>query len=87
MPHLPVVEAWKIAGRRLLWWHDSSLLQGWSRSIVELLLLLLRLELLLLVLLVIAQILLLLRSAQLTPRWDIHHAVLGRSNARTTTSR
>jgi hypothetical protein len=35
---------------------------------------------------VIALILLLLCSTQLTPRWGIHHAVLGRSTARTTTA-
>jgi hypothetical protein len=34
---------------------------------------------------VIAPILLLLWLTQLTPRWGIHHAVLGRSTARTTT--
>jgi hypothetical protein len=32
----------------------------------------------------IAPILLLLQLAQLTPRWGIHHGVLGRSTARTT---
>jgi hypothetical protein len=50
---------------------------------VELLLLLL-LELPRLELWAIARILLLLRSGQLTPRWGIHHAVLGRSTGRTT---
>jgi hypothetical protein len=44
-------------------------------------LLLLQLELPLLILRAIAPILLLLRSAQLTPRWGIHHVVLGRSTA------
>jgi hypothetical protein len=34
----------------------------------------------------IALILLLLWSTQLTPRWGIYHAVLGRSTARTTTT-
>jgi hypothetical protein len=65
VPHLPIVEAWKVAGGRLLWWPDGSLLWWWSRSMVELLLLLLllRLELPLLVLWVIAPILLLLMSA------------------------
>jgi hypothetical protein len=57
---------------------------------VELLLLLLLqlllLELPRLELWVIALILLLLRSAQLTLRWGIHYAVLGRSTARTTTA-
>jgi hypothetical protein len=52
-----------------------------------LLLLLLRLELLMLVLWKITPILLLLRSVQLTPRWDIHHAVFGRCTARATTDR
>jgi hypothetical protein len=52
-----------------------------------LLLLLLWLELPLLVLLAVAPILLLLRSAQQTPRRGIHHAVLRRSTARTTTGR
>jgi hypothetical protein len=58
---------------------------------VELLLLLLLLRLLLLELprmelWVIAPTLLLLWSTKLTPRWGIHHAVLGRSTARTTTA-
>jgi hypothetical protein len=35
---------------------------------------------------VMAPILLLLWSTQLTLRWGIHHAVLGRSTARTTTA-
>jgi hypothetical protein len=39
--HLPAIEAWKVAGRKLLWWLDGSLLQWWSRGTVELLLLLL----------------------------------------------
>jgi hypothetical protein len=54
------------------------------------LLLLLRLLLLglpLFVLWAIAPILLLLRLAQLTLRWDIHHVVLRRSTARTTSDR
>jgi hypothetical protein len=34
----------------------------------------------------IASILLLLWPTQLTPRWGIHHAILGRSTARTTTT-
>jgi hypothetical protein len=37
--HLPTVEAWKVAGRKLLWWPDGSLLQQWSRGTVELVLL------------------------------------------------
>jgi hypothetical protein len=58
---------------------------------VELLLLLLSrllmlLELLQLELWAVAPILLLLRSTQLTPRWGIHHAILGRSTARTSTA-
>jgi hypothetical protein len=40
--HLPAVEAWKVAGGKLLWWPDGSLLRRWSRGTVELLLLLLR---------------------------------------------
>jgi hypothetical protein len=58
-------------------------------SMVELLLLLLRLLLLKLPWLelwVIAPILLLLWLTQLTPRWGIHPAVLGRSTIRTTTA-
>jgi hypothetical protein len=61
-----------------------------GRSTVELLLLLLLRLLLLklprLELWVIAPILLLLWPTQMTPRWGIHHAVLGRSTARTTTA-
>jgi hypothetical protein len=56
-------------------------------ELVLLLLQLLLLELSLLVLWAIAPILLLLRSAQLTPRWGIHLAVLRTSTARTTTDR
>jgi hypothetical protein len=75
----------------LLWWPDCILLWRWGRSTVELLLLLLLLRLLLLELpwlelWAIAPILLLLWSTQLTTRWGIHHAVLGRSTARTTTA-
>jgi hypothetical protein len=40
---LPAVEAWKVAGGKLLWWPDGSLLQWWGRGMVELLLLLLEL--------------------------------------------
>jgi hypothetical protein len=92
MPHLPAVEAWEVVGGKLLWRPDGSLLWWWSMSMVELLLLLLLLQLLLLELPLlelwaIAPILLLLRSAQLTLRWGIHHVVLRRSTARTTTSR
>jgi hypothetical protein len=63
--HLPTVEAWKVAGEKLLWWPNGSLLWRWSRGTVELLLLLVPLWLLLLELLrlelwVIAPILLLL---------------------------
>jgi hypothetical protein len=54
---------------------------------IELLLLrLLLLELPLLELWGITPILLLLGSMQLTPRWGIHHRVLGRSTARATTT-
>jgi hypothetical protein len=80
-PMLPQVEAWKVASGRLLWWPDDRLLRWWSRSTVELLLLLwlLRLELPRLILWVIALILLLLWSTQLTPKWGIHHAVYRRA--------
>jgi hypothetical protein len=88
--HLPAVEAWKVAGEKLLWRLDGSLLWWWSRSTVELLLLLplqlLLLELSWLELWPITPILLLLLLwlTQLTPRWCIHHMVLGRSTTRTT---
>jgi hypothetical protein len=72
--HLPAVEAWKVAGGKLLWWPDGSLLWRWSRGTVELLLLLL--ELPRLELWAMAPILLLMWSTQLTSRWGIHHAVL-----------
>jgi hypothetical protein len=39
--HLPTVESWKVAGGKLLWWFDGSLLRQWSSGMVELLLLLL----------------------------------------------
>jgi hypothetical protein len=90
VPHLPIVEAWKVASGKLLWWPNGSLLRWWSRSTVELLLLLLsllRLELSLLVLWVISIILLLLWPTQLTPRWGIHHVVLRRITTRTTASK
>jgi hypothetical protein len=84
---LPAVEAWKVAGRKFLWWPGGSLLWWWSRSTVELLLLrLLLLELPRLEFWAIVPILLLLRSTQQTLRWGIHHAVVGRSIARTTTA-
>jgi hypothetical protein len=71
MFQLPAVEARKIMVGSLLWWLDCSLLQQWSRSTVELLLLLLLwlllLESPLLELRTIAPILLLLWLAQLTP--------------------
>jgi hypothetical protein len=83
--HLPTVEAWKVVGWEMLWRPSGSLLWQWGRSTVELLLLLLLWLLLLklprLELWVIAPILLLLWPTQLTPRWGIHHAVLGRSTA------
>jgi hypothetical protein len=78
MSQLSVVEAQKVVVGSLLWWPDCSLLWWWGRSAVELLLLILR---------VTAPILLLLRSVQLTSRWGIHHTVLRRSTARTTTDR
>jgi hypothetical protein len=85
--HLPAVEAWKVAGGKLLLRPDDSLLWWWSRSTVELLLLwLLLLELPRLELWMTAPIPLLLWSTQLTPRWGIHHAVLERSTARATTA-
>jgi hypothetical protein len=90
VPHLPTVEAWNVAGGKLFWWPNGSLLWRCSRSRVELLLLLMmmmQLKLLLLGLWVIALILLLLWSVKLTPRWGIHHARLRRSTARITTDR
>jgi hypothetical protein len=88
--HLPAVEAWKVAGGKLLWWPDGSLLWRRCRGTVELLLLLLQRLLLLrlpwLELWAIDPILLLLWSTQLNPRWGIHHAVLWRSTTRTTTA-
>jgi hypothetical protein len=89
MCQLPTVEARKVMVGSLLGWPDYNLLWRWGRSMVELLLLLLLLwqlllELLRLELWAIALILLLLWSTQLTPRWGIHHAVLGRSTTRTT---
>jgi hypothetical protein len=80
--HLPTVEAWKVVGGKLLWWPNGNLLRWWSRGTVELLLELSRLELW-----AMAPILLLMWSTQLTPRWGIHHAILWRSTARTTTAR
>jgi hypothetical protein len=78
--HLPIVEAWKVAGRKLLWWPDGSLLRRWSRGTVKLLLLLLLwlllLELPRLELWPMAPILLLLWSTQLTPGWGIRHAII-----------
>jgi hypothetical protein len=85
--HLLAIEAWKVAGGKLLWWPSGSLLWQWSRSTVELLLQLgLLLELPRLELWLTAPTLLLLWSTQLTPMWVIHHAVLGRSAARTSTT-
>jgi hypothetical protein len=75
--HLPTVEAWKVVGRKLLWWPDGSLLWWWCRGTVELLLLrLLLLELPRLELLSMGPILLLLWSTQMTPMWGIHHVIL-----------
>jgi hypothetical protein len=83
--HLPTVEAWKVIGRKLLWWPDGSLLWRWCRGTAELLLLRLLLqELQRLELWAIDPIMLLLWSTQLTPRWGIHFAVLWRSTARIT---
>jgi hypothetical protein len=79
---LTIVEAWNVAGGKLLWWPDGSLLRCWSRGMVEPLLLLL--ELSQLELWAMGLILLLLWPTQLTPRWGIHHEVLWRSTARTT---
>jgi hypothetical protein len=84
VPHLPTFIAGKVTGRNVLWCPNGSLLQWWCRSTVELLLLCL-LELPRLELWVIAPVLLWLRLAQLISRWGIHHALLGRSTARTTT--
>jgi hypothetical protein len=91
MSQLPIDEAWKVTVGSLLWWPDCNLLCQWGRSMVEPLLLLLLLWMLLLELpwlelWMIALILQLLWSMQLTPRWDIHHAGLGRSTTRTTTT-
>jgi hypothetical protein len=87
MTHLTAVEAWKVAGGKLLWWPDGSLLRWWGRGMVELLLrLLLLLELSRLKLWAMALVLLLLWLTQLTPRWGICHTVLQRSTARTTTA-
>jgi hypothetical protein len=83
---LPTVEAWKVAGGKLLWSLDGSLLRSCGRGTVELLLRLLLLELSRLKLWAMAPVLLLLWSTQLTPRWGIHHTVLQRSTARTTTA-
>jgi hypothetical protein len=63
--HLPTVEAWKVAGGKLLCWPNGSLLWLWSRGTVELLLLLL--ELPRLELWTMAPILLPLWLTQLTP--------------------
>jgi hypothetical protein len=85
--HFPTVEAWKVAGGKLLWWPDGILLRWWSRGTIELLLLrLLLMELPHGELWATAPILLLLWLTQLTPRWGIHHTVLGRSTTRTTTA-
>jgi hypothetical protein len=39
--HHPVVEAWKVVGKKLLWWPDGSLMRRWSMGTIELLMLLL----------------------------------------------
>jgi hypothetical protein len=41
MAHHPAVVAWKVAGGKLLWQPDGSLLRRWGRGTIELLLLLL----------------------------------------------
>jgi hypothetical protein len=89
LPQLSTVEAQKATVGSLLRWPNCSLLWRWGRSMIELLLLLwlLLLKLPWLELWVIAPVLLLLGSMQWTSRWGIHHAVLGRSTARTTTGR
>jgi hypothetical protein len=92
MSQLSTVETWKTVIGCLLWRPDSNLLQWWGRSTVELLLLplllwLWSLKLPRLELRAIAPILLLLWLTQLTSRWGIHHTVLQRGTARTTTSR
>jgi hypothetical protein len=85
--HFPIVEAWKVAGGKLVWWLDGSLLRWWGRGMVELLLrLLLLLEFSRLKLWAVAPVLLLLWSTQLIPRWGIQHTVLRRSTTRTTTA-
>jgi hypothetical protein len=85
---LPAVEAWNVAGGKLLWWPDGNLLRWWGRGTVELLMLLLLrlllLELSQLELWAMAPNLLLLWLMHLTPRCGIHHVVLWRSTARTT---
>jgi hypothetical protein len=91
MSQLSAVEAWKAVAGSLLWRPDRNLLQQWGRSTVELLLLplllwLWSLKLPWLELRAIAPILLLLWLTQLTLRRGIHHAVLWRSTASTTTS-
>jgi hypothetical protein len=91
MSQLSAVETRKTVAGCLLWWPDSNLLQWWSRSTVELLLLplllwLWSLKLPWLELRAIAPVLLLLWLTQLTSWWGIHHAVLRRGTARTTTS-
>jgi hypothetical protein len=92
MSQLSAVEAWKTMAGCLLWQPDNNLLQWWGRSTVELLLLplllwLWSLKLPWMELRAIALVLLLLWLTQLTSRWGIHHAVLRRGTARTTTSR
>jgi hypothetical protein len=69
--HLPTVETWKVAGGKVLWLPNGSLLWRWSRGMIELLLLLLLrllpLELPWLEFWAMAPILLLLWLTQLTP--------------------
>jgi hypothetical protein len=92
MSQLSTVETRKTVAGCLLWRPDSILLQWWSRSTVELLLLplllwLWSLKLPWLELRAIAPVLPLLWLTQLTSWRGIHHAVLQRGTARTTTSR
>jgi hypothetical protein len=67
VPHHTTVEAWKVAGGKLLWWRNGSLLRWWGRSTIELLLWLLLLEMPWLELWVTAPILLLLWLTQADP--------------------
>jgi hypothetical protein len=65
---LPAMMVQKTGGCDLLWWPRYYLLQVWGKYTVVLLLLLL--------LMLLRLELLLLRLAQLTPGWGIHHMIL-----------